>query len=187
MLLPTRGKLLAEVISRERMLPSGLVLPDKQRLEKKDNICRCLGVGEPGISPKGKPIPMIARRTDIIHFDHVSVRNRFTYENRKYLVFTNNEIIAIERDGEIIAPRSNVICKLTYAEKVGKIIIPENVKVNSGDFWGEVVAVGPDYPDTNLVKGDNIYYLRSEGYRFRTLGREDLLSVQEKWIYGRSK
>lgn len=201
MLLPVRGKILAEIISRERTLPSGLILPDKQRLEKKDNIARVLGVGDPVISNKGKPIPMIARRTDIIHYKE-GFGKKLNYEGKKLIVLKQDEVIAIERIDapkyplplpeflklkvNIIALGSMVICKLVQEDTIGSIIVPDNVKQNSGDFYGEVVAVGSDFIDKSLKKGGKVIFLRGEGYRFRTWeSREELIAIKECWIYAK--
>jgi hypothetical protein len=40
MLLPARGSYLCEIANREKILASGIILPDKIKSEKKDNVCR---------------------------------------------------------------------------------------------------------------------------------------------------
>lgn len=187
MLLPTRGKILAEIIGRERVLPSGLILPDKQRFEKRDNICKCLGVGDPGVDKKGNPIPMVVRRTDFLHYKEGFCK-KLTYEGKKLVILKQEDVICIERNGQILALGSMVICRLVQEDKIGTIIVPDNVKQNSGGFYGEVVAVGPDFMDKSLKKGDKVIFLRGEGYRFRAYeSREELISIKSEWIYGRSK
>jgi len=186
MLLPVRGKLLCQVINRDRVLPSGLILPDRQRFEKQDNIARVLGVGDPAIDKKGKPIPTIVRRTDLVHYKEGFCK-KLSYDGRKLVVLKQEEVIAIERGPEILALGSMVICKLIQEDTIGSIVVPDSVKQNSGDYYGEVIAVGSEFTDKSIKKGDKVIFLRGEGYRFRTWSREDLIAVKECWIYGRSK
>ena len=96
MIIPTRGKYLCEVMERARQLSSGLWLAEKMKEEKKDNVCRCLGVGDPEINNKGKAVTTIARRTDIIHYKR-GFGKKITYEGRKYIFLRNQDIVAIER------------------------------------------------------------------------------------------
>ena len=95
-------------------------------------------------------------------------------------------MIAIEREGKVIAVDSMVIIRLHYSEKMNNLIVPENAKQNSGDYYGEVISVGPEYLDKSLKKGDKLIYLRNEGYKFTTFEtREELYAVKSCWIYGR--
>lgn len=176
MIVPTRGKILCEEISRERKLPSGIWLADRIKSEKKDNICRCIGVGD-GVKT--------ARRTDIIHYKR-GFGNKLTWNGKKLISIKADEILAIEREGKIIAPGSSVIARLVYRDTIRSIIVPDSAKTYNGDYYGEVISVGPDYPDKSLKAGDKIIYLRNEGYTFKTHGtREELISIQEKWIGGK--
>jgi chaperonin GroES len=187
-LLPTRGKYLCKVLTRERKLPSGLYLADRIKSEKKDNVALCVGVGGAKIGKNGKKLPILAGRGDIVHYKYVfAVKVRWQGEN--YVFLRNEDIIAIEDDaGKVKAVGSMVIAKLEYAKKSGSIIIPESVKQNSGDFKGVVVSVGPEYPDKVLKVGDEIVFLRGEGYVFRTLnGNKELLAIKECWVYGKEK
>ncbi len=178
MILPTRNKILCELVSREKVLRSGIILPDRVWREKKENVCRCLGVGD-GVK--------VIRRTDLAHHK-IGFGVRFEYEGKKLIALKAEEVICVERGDEIIALGSTIIAKLIYEDKMGSIIIPDQVKQNSGGFWGEVKAIGPDFVDKDLSVGDKINFLRGEGYTFRSyMGRKDLHCIQEKWIYGRSK
>jgi co-chaperonin GroES (HSP10) len=182
-ILPTRGKALCEILSRDRQLASGLWMADKQRHEKKDNVARCLGVGDLAY----KQDPWEVRRTDIIHFKQ-GFGKKFDWEGRKLIALKPDEIIAVEREGQVIAVGKTVICKLRYAEKLGSIIVPDNAKQNSGDYVGIVISVGKGFKDKSLKAGDEIIYLRNEGYRFRMYeGREELLSIKECWCYGKQQ
>lgn len=186
MILPYRGTYLCEVLGRHRQLASGLWLADRIKSEdKKDNVCRCLGVGDPLVGKKGKVIPTVARRTDIIHYKQ-NFGKKFEWEGKRLISLKTDEIIAIEREEKVLAVGSMVITKLQYAEKMGSFYVPDNAKQNSGDFTGEVVSVGPDYPDKSLRVGNRIIYLRGEGYKFRTYEtRVELRAVKEVWIYGK--
>lgn len=179
MLKPLRDTIICEVLARTRRLASGLWLAEKIKSEdNKDNVVRCIEVGE-GMDKSWAG--------SIVHYKQ-QFGKKFTYESRKLISLKKDEIIAIEKDDKVIAVGSMVIVKLQYAEKSGSIWIPDNAKQNSGDFTGEVVSVGPEYPDKDLKRGDRIIYLRGEGYRFRTYeGRQDLKAVKEKWIYGVDK
>jgi co-chaperonin GroES (HSP10) len=158
-------------------------MADKQRHEKKDNVARCLGVGDLA----HKQDPWEVRRTDVIHFKQ-NFGKKFDWEGRKLIALKPEEIIAVEREGQVIAVGKTVICKLRYAEKVGSIIVSDNVKQNSGDYVGIVISVGKGFKDRSLKAGDEIIYLRNEGYRLRTYeGREELLAIQEKWCYAKKE
>lgn len=205
--MPARDKYLCELLSRQRVLPSGLILTDRIKDEKNDTVCKCLGVGDPGVkdcylchdrthckkkcAELGKPLPIVARRGDVIYFKR-NFGVRIKYEGRKYVFLRNQDIIAIERQPEegayhnLIAVGSMVIVKLKYAEKQGRIVIPDSAQLYSGDYHGEVVSVGPDYPDKRLKAGDRLVYLRNEGYEFQGyFDRERYYSVKEKWCYGK--
>jgi len=173
MIVPTKNKILCEVVLRERKLPSGLWLTDRIKNEKKDNVARCIGVGK---DIKG------VRRTDLVHFKAPFAR-RLTYNGKNLLVLKEDEVIAIERDGEVKAVGNMVIAKLEYSKKIGSIIVPDNAKQNSGDFIGKVVSCGPDYP-VDLPKDTSLVFLRNEGYRFKTYDtREELIAIKERWCY----
>lgn len=175
MIIPIKDKILGEVINREKVLPSGIILPDKQKLEKKDNVCRCLGVGSE---------VKLAKRGDIVHYKE-GFCQKLTYEGKALVFIKDQDVIAIEREGHILAVGSMVIVRLEYSKlSEGGIEIPDCALQNSGEFVGEIVSAGIDFPD-RLKKGDKVIYLRNEGYRFRTMAREDLLAVKSCWVYGK--
>lgn len=202
MILPTRGKYLCEVISRIKQTESGLWLADKLKDDAKDNVARCIGVGSPTIKTctychykkqcktkckeKGKLIPIVAKRTDYIHYKAVYAK-KIKYNGKLLVFLTHEDIIAIETEsGDIKAPGSNIIIKISFAEKSHGIIIPDIAKRDSGEYWGEVVAVGNQYPDKSLKIGDKLLYLRNEGYKFKTYKNNiELYSVREKWCDGK--
>lgn len=209
MIKPTRGKYIGEILSRERQLASGLWIADKIKLEKKDNVAICRSVGEPSVKTcytchekkicksqschaKNKPMPIVAQPNDILHYKR-SFGTKMEYRGKKYIVLHNNDIIAVEhRDtGQIRAVGAMIIIKLMYADKIGSIIVPDQAKLYSGEYWGEVVSVGPDLPyHHELLVGDKIVFCRNEGYKFKPFfnaNYEELYAVKAKWVMGREK
>lgn len=200
MIIPKKGTYLAEIVSRTKQLPSGLFLADKIKDEKNDNVAKCLGVGGPAIKScylchdkrmckkkckdKGKLVPIAARRTDILHFKQ-NFGRKFNYEGRQLISLTNNDLIAIEREDKILAVGSMVIVKLVRKEGVGSIILSDGAQVSEGEFHGQVVSVGPDFPDKSLKIGDRLLYERDEGYRFIGFNdRQDYLAIKSIWCGG---
>ena len=170
MLHALKGKFVCEVLKRDKRLPSGLYLAD--RVDEKDNVARDIHTG------------------NLLHFKSTGGR-RFTYQDKKMISLFEDEVIAVEDDaGQIKALGSMVICKLRYDEKIGSLFIPDGAKQNSGSFMGEVVAIGEKFIDKDLHIGDEICYLRGEGYVFRKFygnTRERLLAIKECWVYGKKE
>jgi len=83
----------------------------------------------------------------------------------------------------IKAVRDMVIVEVKYRDQEGKIFIPDNAKQYNGEFWGEVVSVGPDNKK-GLKAGDKIMFVRHEGH---PIEYEDTkyLAVKDRWIEGR--
>lgn len=198
---PTRGKYLCEIISREQQTQSGLWLVEGRQAQKQDNICRCLSVGKQAIKTcypchewrsckqkcryKDKPIPILAQEGDIIHFKH-AFGEKFRYDNKRYIMLRNDDIIAVQTKDKIKAVGSMVIIRLKYATKMSGVIVPDQAKSLSGEYWGEVVSVGPEFMDQELKEGDKLLYLRNEGYRFRIYpNKEEAYAIKEKWCGGK--
>lgn len=208
MILPTRGKILAVKVSREKVLSSGIIIPDKLKSEKTDNVARVLGVGDSAIKTcylchdkprckllrknrrckeRGKLIPTLVRRTDIVHYKEVYAQ-KLRYEGQDYIFLTNESVIAIEREDKIIAVGSMVIVKLIRKKEVGKIILSDGACVQEGEFYGEVVSIGPDFPDKSLKVGDKLLYERDEGYRFTGFNdRQEYLAIKSMWCCGKEQ
>ena len=208
MIVPTRGKILAVKVSREKILESGIVIPDRLKSEKTDNVARVIGVGDSAIKTcylchdkprckllhkgqhckeRGKVMPMLARRTDIIHYKEVYAQ-KLRYERQDYIFLTGESIIAIERDEKIIAVGSMVIVKLIRKKEVGRIILSDGAQVSEGEYYGQVVSVGPDFPDKSLKAGDRLHYMRDEGYRFAGFNdRQEYLSIKAQWCAGKEQ
>ncbi len=184
MLFPTRGKILCKILSREKVLASGIILPDLIKSEKKDNFARVVGVGDPVIGKKGKKILPITRRGEWVHYK-LNFGKKLTYNNENLIILKNDEIIAIEDEqGNLKAVGSMVIVKLVREDKIGSIILSDGAKLLEGDFYGEVISVGSDFPDKDLKKGDKVIYLRDEGYKFKGYNdREEYHAVKSCWCY----
>lgn len=169
MIKAPRGRVVCEAVSRERVLPSGLILPDKAKSEKKDNVGRCISTGR------------------MIHFLW-QFADKFTYKDTDMFSIKDEYVIATEDEQGVAAVGSRVIITLEYAEHSGKdkvIITPDGYKALVGEYWGNVVSVGPDYPD-RLEKGDKILYYRNDGHTLRGFyDRVDYLSVKERWVGGK--
>ena len=166
MLYPVKGKYVCEVLKRPLKIGS-IYLPDKN---EKDNCARDIHTG------------------NILHYKLANGKY-FTYEGKKMVSLREDELIAIEDDGgKLKALGSMVICEVNYEEKIGSIFIPDGAKQNSGEFSGKVVAVGEKFMDKDLTPGNEIIYLRNEGYVFRKFygnDRERFVSIKECWVYGK--
>lgn len=78
------------------------------------------------------------------------------------------------------AVRDTILVKIIYADKMRGIVVPERVKQYSGNMWGEVVSVGPDYK-YDVKRGDKVYYRRHEGFKI-IVGQEEFISLRNKWV-----
>jgi co-chaperonin GroES (HSP10) len=93
MLIPTRGKVLVEVLSQVKKLPSGLFLADT--IKETPSHGKVVALGEPDINSKGKTINPCCKVNDIVHFK----KQYFTFwehEGKKFVFLTNEDIIAKE-------------------------------------------------------------------------------------------
>ena len=84
----------------------------------------------------------------------------------------------------IKAVRDWVVVKLRYKEQTGSIVIPDSAQQYSGDFYGEVVSIGPDYK-YDLKTGDKIAFVRHEGFKIFDKDGEEYLSLRERWVLGK--
>ena len=82
------------------------------------------------------------------------------------------------------AVRDMVIVKIVYAERMGSFYVPDKVKQYSGNFIGEVRAIGPDYPDKSLEVGDRLHSIRHEGIPVDYNG-ERLWALKESYCLGK--
>ncbi|MCQ9208920.1 MAG: co-chaperone GroES [Omnitrophica bacterium] len=82
------------------------------------------------------------------------------------------------------ATRDIVIVKIVYAEKMQGLYVPDQAKQYSGKMWGEVRAVGPEYPDKSLRIGDKLLFVRHEGVPVDHEG-ERLWALKEIYCLGK--
>ena len=83
----------------------------------------------------------------------------------------------------IEATFDNVIVRCVYKQEESVIIIPDKFEKSQFGFHGEVLAIGPDYPNNELKVGDKAVFPRNEGIKMDVDG-EELLMLRERWIMG---
>jgi len=93
MIKPTKGYILAELLTGEKELPSGLVLIDN--LKEIARIARVVTCGDPFTNRKGKVFPTCCKPGDIIHF-HKSCAEKLVFSNMKCVFIKNGDIFAKE-------------------------------------------------------------------------------------------
>lgn len=77
-----------------------------------------------------------------------------------------------------------VIVKIQYDNKMRGLFVPDQAKQYSGRFKGVVESVGPACPYRELKKGDEIAFLRHEGYRIKK-GVKEFFVLNPRWIVGK--
>ena len=83
----------------------------------------------------------------------------------------------------IKATFDNVLIKMDLKDKSDIIVLTEEAKKQANYFEGEVVAIGPDYPDDTLNVGDRIVYPPNEGFPVEIKG-DEYLCLSERWVLG---
>lgn len=80
------------------------------------------------------------------------------------------------------AAGSYVIVEPVFEVKNEKIYIPAHIAKKEGDFYGVVVAVGPEYrQDKPLKVGESVLYRRNEGVEIEHDGKK-FLALKEQWV-----
>lgn len=92
-MIPTRGKLLAEVISDQKVLPSGLILADT--IKDTPHCGRVISVGKPGIDRRGREVKPCADPGDVVHFKKQYL-SFWENKGKKYVFLKNDDIIGRE-------------------------------------------------------------------------------------------
>jgi co-chaperonin GroES (HSP10) len=92
-MIPTKGKLLAEVISDFKTTPSGIILADTVR--EVPHCGRVISVGKPGIDRRGKEIKPCAQPGDLVHFKKQYL-SFWEDKGKKYVFLKNDDITAKE-------------------------------------------------------------------------------------------
>ena len=83
-------------------------------------------------------------------------------------------------NGRIKAVRDMVIVECVYEEKKNTLYIPDNAKQYHGDFYGVVIAIGPDYKH-DLKVGQKVMFRRHEGTKV-IIDNKEYLALKEKWV-----
>lgn len=119
---------------------------------------------------------------DIIFF-HKAFIIRGSEVNDNSFIKSQN-IIAYVRNGNLCALRDDTIIKLIVDKKIGDspIILPNynNVVRDKGNYYGELVSLGKDYP-RQIEKGAKLIFPRNEGKQFVYNG-DVYFTLKERWV-----
>lgn len=177
MLQPTRGKILVQNISDEKILPSGIILAET--IKEVPHRGKVIAIGLPKINDKGVELPWEFNIGDIVHY-----KRQWTQPASNYILL-RDDVYAYESYEKLYAPSDFVIVERVYTKKIGNssIIIPETfgVKENYEEFYGLVYAVGSDNK-YGLSIGDKILYHRNEGLYVRFNDKE-YFSLKHRAIF----
>ena len=172
MLKPLKDKYIVEPVSIYGKTSSGIYTAGG----KKDIPVKAVVVSGDGDAAPG----------DTVYIKKYSWKE-FRYDEKDLLCIKDQDILAIERAGEIRAPAGSIIVKLNYDVKDGRIVVPEKYRAVRSGIRAEVVAVHADLP-YRIYPGDNIVILRMtdgthEGREIDT-DQGKMWSVYEKWVEG---
>ena len=86
------------------------------------------------------------------------------------------------------AVRDMVIVEPKYSDRAkqsSRVVLPENRGVQKyyADYWGEVVAVGPDNQN-DISVGEEVLYLRHEGKPIKKYKNKEIIALRERWVMG---
>lgn len=93
-MIPTRGKILVEVLSDQKVLPSGIIIAETVR--ETPHHGRVVAVGSPGVNRWGKEIQPCAQPGDIVHFKK-QYHTFWEKEGKKYVFLRNEDITGKEQ------------------------------------------------------------------------------------------
>lgn len=168
MLIPTRGKTIVENIPDIKQLPSGLFIA--QNVREVPHKGRVISIGLQHRTVKGKELNWHFKIGEIVHY-----KRKWTNPRADLFILLRDDIFAVEGEDGLRSVRDMVIIKRHYKNTIaeGLILVPDSygTKQNHGDFYGEVIAEGPE-SKFNFKRGDNIMYSRDEGMKFEFEGQE---------------
>ncbi len=169
---PISEHLILKLEKRDEKTAGGIYLPDPGKEVVWGGLVHAINETEDRI-----------KRGDIVFFNRYSDK-KVIIDDEEFSVVKKKDVIAIIREGEILATKDMVIVNVHYEETVGAIIIPEykGIRQYHAGFCGEVIALGPKYP-YDVKKGDRVYFRRHEGKGF-TYKDEDYMSLRERWVDG---
>ncbi len=166
MIYPTRGKVLVQNISDEKITAGGIIIADT--VKEVPHRGKVLAIGLPKIDIKNKTKDWHFRIGDIVHY-----RRQWNQTALNYILL-RDDIYAVESD-KLEAPADYVIVRRHYTKTIGSGVIQladsYGVTQNHSDFFGEIIAEGPE-SKFNFKKSDRIIYSRDEGSSFKYEGQE---------------
>lgn len=169
MLVPTRGRVIVENIPDTKQLPSGLFIAES--VKEVPHRGRVIAIGLPYRDDKGREKEWHFREGEVVHF-----KRKWDQNKADLFILNREDIFAVESvAGGFRAVMDMVIIKRFYTKKIGTGIIelPDTYGgvQNNSDFYGTVVAEGPE-SRFNFKYGDKIIYHRDEGLSFKYEGYE---------------
>lgn len=111
---------------------------------------------------------------------------KFDIEGKTHCLVHNSYLVATQDlAGTFAAAGDMVLVEPVYDGMVSGsklIVMHDRDKEYIGNFYGEVIAVGPEYP-FNVKQGDKIHFQRHEGVKVEINGRK-LLALKQRWVAG---
>ncbi|MFD1429000.1 MULTISPECIES: co-chaperone GroES [Lacticaseibacillus] len=92
MLKPLGDRVIVQVVEEEEETVGGIVLANNAK--EKPQSGKVIAVGEGGLTPDGKRLPMSVKVGDVIVYDKYA-GSEVKYEGEKYLVLHDKDIMAI--------------------------------------------------------------------------------------------
>jgi len=178
-----KGRVIVDIIPLSHTRDSGLLIIDRKEVSSKGKV---ISVGAESMTVKQKPIIAPCKKGDTIHFKKFTPMfhdNSVEGMKKGRVTLFWEDITAIEDANSVQATYDNVIiiCK-SKATTSSTLVIPEHLDTMEHTFKGEVVSVGPDFPD-ELNVGDTIIYPRCEGIKV-IVGDETYLKLKMDWVLG---
>lgn len=174
-----RGRVICEIIPTSHTRPSGILILDRKEISAKG---RVIAVGKESMNIKLKPILPCCVPNDIIHFKKYVPKYHDPGEKgmkEGLATLFWEDITAVEKTRGLKAVYDSVIIICTSKAMTSTLIIPEHLDTMEHTFKGEVVSVGPDFPD-ELSVGDIIVYPREEGIKV-IIGDITYLKLKKEW------
>ena len=180
-----RGRLIGNLIPIGGARESGIIVVDRKGITTKAEV---VAVGNDSMSVKGKKLKSPAKIGDIIYFrQHTSKTHKAGMEGHRKGLMTIwwEDIILVVSGNELKPTYENVLVKSTYKARSSLIIMPDIVKKREEGFYGEVIAIGEDYP-YDLKVGETVVFGRHEGIPVE-INEEEHLILKPIRILGKLK
>lgn len=185
---PLKGKLYVEALSDCKQTNSGIWLA--RSTQEVYHYGKVLAVGGAPQDKKGRTLPWPYEQGDIVHFKKYAFKKYRDEDFKVRLFLKKDEILAYERHNAIFAANDYTLVKMKYVDKLGSFYVPDNKKLYTAAFTGEVVSVGLECR-LNIKECDNIYIMRIEGgghEGFKVETDNGLLwAISPKWVYGKEE